>query len=254
MTKPDMIKELKVYGADDKSIKIILRRGEPTYKFNVGDMVKHGGFAETVVKDQLCNGMAYIVECKTDKGEKVEHLVPWTEVRKLERSSEIISTNNDVDLLFHPKDLTELIGTYYYSFGIDTDPEYQRGYVWNEADREELMDSVFKSIDIGKIVLIDKEHAGDTDDWYEILDGKQRLLTLVAYFEDRFPYKGLYYSDLCREDKRKFDNTSVSVAIVRNASKELIYRLFIMLNTAGKSMSSEDMDRALKLYKESIEK
>ena len=104
MTKPDMRKELKVYGADDKSIKIILRRGEPTYKFNVGDMVKHGGFVETVVKDQLCNGMAYIVECKTDKGERVEHLVPWTEVRKLERSSEIISTNNDVDLRFHPKD------------------------------------------------------------------------------------------------------------------------------------------------------
>ncbi len=249
-----MAEELRSYGESDKGIKIILRHGAPTYSFNVGDKVKHGGFDETVVKKRLCDGMAYFIESKIDDREKILQLVPWTEIRQLETSSTSISTNNDVDLTFHPKDLTELIGTYYYSFGIDTDPEYQRDYVWDEEDREKLLDSIFKSIDIGKIVLVDRAHAGDTDDWYEILDGKQRLLTLVAYYEDRFPYKGLYYSNLCKKDKRKFDNTSVSMAIVRNASKEMIYRLFIMLNTAGKNMSDEDMERSFKLYKESFEK
>lgn len=46
-----MAEELRSYGESDRSIKIILRHGAPTYKFNVGDKVKHGGFDETVVKN-----------------------------------------------------------------------------------------------------------------------------------------------------------------------------------------------------------
>lgn len=45
-----MAEELRSYGESDKGIKIILRHGAPTYSFNVGDKVKHGGFDKTVVK------------------------------------------------------------------------------------------------------------------------------------------------------------------------------------------------------------
>ena len=33
-------------------------------------------------------------------------------------------------------------------------PDYQRGYVWEQEDKELLLDSIFKNIDIGKFVFI----------------------------------------------------------------------------------------------------
>lgn len=77
---------------------------------------------------------------------------------------------------------------------------------WNQKDKELLLDSIFKNIDIGKFVLI---HISD-EEWhkrglgYEILDGKQRLNTLIEFYENRIAYNGKCFNDLSGMDKRTF--------------------------------------------------
>ena len=130
-----------------------------------------------------------------------------------------------------------------YGFGIDFDPDYQRGYVWNDTDKELLLDSVFKNIDIGKFVLI---HLSD-EEWherglgYEILDGKQRLSTLIEFYENKLTYKGKYYNDLSRKDKRAFTEHQVAVAEVREMDKQTVLKYFLMLNRTGKSMDESHL-------------
>lgn len=73
------------------------------------------------------------------------------------------------------------------------DPDYQRDYVWADKDKEYLLDSIFSKLDIGKFVLVEQDSKVwfETHNMYEILDGKQRLSTLVAFYENRIPYHGV---------------------------------------------------------------
>ena len=138
----------------------------------------------------------------------------------------------------------------YHCFGINMDPEYQRGYVWTDADKESLLDSVFGNIDIGKFVLVRLE--GEEYDKkkmsYEILDGKQRLSTLVDFYENRFPYKGCYFNDLSLEDRYCFKNHHISLAEVDTSDKKTILRHFLMLNQTGRAMDKEHLAKIEKMY------
>lgn len=136
-----------------------------------------------------------------------------------------------------------------YSFGIDLDPEYQRGYVWDRGDKELLLDSIFKNIDIGKFVLIHlfDEEWFERDYSYEILDGKQRLSTLIEFYENKLSYKGKYYNDLSGIDKITFKEHQVAIAEVRETDKKTVLKYFLMLNRTGKSMDKLHLDEVEKM-------
>ena len=87
----------------------------------------------------------------------------------------------------------------------------------------------------------------NSDNTYTVLDGKQRTLTLLAFYENRFPYKGLYYNDLSFRDKAHFLNYRVSVSEVDEISEEQILRYFISLNTAGKTMDKAHIEKVRKM-------
>jgi uncharacterized protein with ParB-like and HNH nuclease domain len=113
--------------------------------------------------------------------------------------------------------------------------------VWTTKDKVNLIDSIFNCIDIGKFAFIKKNYGDDY--LYEVLDGKQRIRAILDYFENRFPYKGKYFNDLCNRDKDHFEEYNISVAEARNLSKEQILQYFLMLNTGGKIMSKKHLDK-----------
>ena len=85
---------------------------------------------------------------------------------------------------------------------------------------------------------------------YEILDGKQRLTTLVEFYEDRFKYRGFYFSELSFRDQHKFTGHSITYGYLENPSKEAIFETFIKLNTCGKPMASKHIDHVKELLTE----
>lgn len=68
-----------------------------------------------------------------------------------------------------------------YIHRIDLDADYQREKVWSKADQLKLLDSIVNDIDIPKLYLA-KVHGNEQFD-FECIDGKQRLLTLSAFFD-----------------------------------------------------------------------
>ena len=133
------------------------------------------------------------------------------------------------------------------------EPDYQRGYVWEMCDKEALLDSIFENVDIGKFVLIrlNSEQWSARNVMYEILDGKQRLSTLIEYYENRFPYKGKYFNDLSGLDRYTFMQHTISVGEVDNAEKKDVYNYFLMLNKTGRPMAKEQIEKVEKLLAES---
>lgn len=223
---------------------------EPSYRFDVGDFVSYGSMKSAMINEVLHDGKAYGLKCiatAQNYGNPYDYetyaVAPWMDVRPREIGTTEFTSNRDVRIFFNNSTIESVLHKYYH-FGVDTDPEYQRDYVWEDSDRELLLDSIFANIDIGKIVFIKKEREERVDGkMYEVLDGKQRLITLIMFYENRIPYKGVFYNELSPRDRRTFDNHVVAEAEVDWADRKTILRYFLMLNRAGKVMDNEHLEK-----------
>jgi uncharacterized protein with ParB-like and HNH nuclease domain len=68
---------------------------------------------------------------------------------------------------------------------INLQPTYQRGAVWSKPQKQLLVDSILRDLDIPKVYLREI----DNDDSYEeeAVDGQQRLTAIYSFFNDEFP-------------------------------------------------------------------
>lgn len=82
-------------------------------------------------------------------------------------------------------------------------PVYQRGLVWSEKEQVLLIDSILRGIDIPKLYLERKSDAGDEAAW-EVIDGNQRIQTIIGFFDDEFAYRDLLQSGELAEYDGKF--------------------------------------------------
>lgn len=235
----------------EDACKIARYAGEPTYRFEVGEHVCYGAWNDTKVTEVFKDGAAYKVECTSVKivygNETIitdEQIVPWLSLRPRipakERTS-AFSINDDVRLSYANTTIESLMSRHYH-FGIEFEPPYQRGFVWTQTDKDMLLESIFMGAEIGRFVLrhrSDEEWRQNPNTSYEIIDGKQRLLTLLSYYENRWAYKGFFFNELSNVDRRRILDTNVAVAEVRNLSEKDTLKLFLRLNRGGRAVSNE---------------
>ena len=231
---------------------------EPTYQYEVGQVIKIGFLENTIILEKLFDGKVYKVEYDHkerigyDKYEIIRewNYYCWYNLRPdCDNDYGSFIENEDVRIHYMHMMLDSIFSKKYF-FGIDMDPDYQRGYEWELEDKQKLIDSIFKNIDIGKFAFIHKPFSGSNEPLYEILDGKQRINALCEFYENRFPYKGKYFNDLSAKDRNHFCNYGVDVAEIAQADKETILKYFLMLNTGGKAISEEHLDKVRKLYED----
>jgi cyanate lyase len=236
----------------------------PTYFFKVGEEVVYGAHQKTVVKEVIDNGVIYLVETYNDSRNdpnkahhaRVEmHKVsyePWVNLRKKlnTKDTPVLHQNEEVFLNYMQTGMTHFWSLLYF-FGVDMNPAYQRELVWELEDKVKLIDSIFSNVDIGKFVFRQlPERTSIEAPYYEVVDGKQRLSAIKDFYEDRFKYKGLTFSELNFRDQAHFETYPISVANVQRATDQQIYKLFVRLNTGGKAVSEEQINKVKELIKE----
>lgn len=224
--------------------------GEPTRKFSIGEVVAFGAFSKSVIKDVLADGKIYVIEVLNHSREKGNFLdiktCLWHYVYK-----KITPEENSKIPVFGKKfnfghtfnqTLKSLIHTYYF-FGIELNPEYQRGNVWTLEDKVSLIDSILNEIEIGRMVMMKRPYSDSRKHMYEVIDGKQRLTTLIEFFEDRFEYNGLKYSELNYLDKHQFNGTQIAIIETDELSTEQVLEFFIRVNTSGRPVDPEHLEK-----------
>jgi hypothetical protein len=225
---------------------------EPNYKFNIGDRVTIGNLKDVTVEEVLQDGKIYKIDytsIETNYGNPItkpnqKRYVVWHRIRRYNEEQEpSLIKNKDLQLYYSQRTVGDLL-TKAYTFGVNFEPEYQREYVWELDDKVKLIDSIFNNVDIGKFLFIHKDF-GDKY-LYEILDGKQRMRAILDFYEDRFKYKGYYFSDLSVRDQDHLEDYTINIAEVKDISEEQILRYFLMVNTTGKTISEEHLDKIRK--------
>lgn len=226
---------------------------EPTYKLEIGEKVWIGALTNPTVHEILHDGRVYIIRyIHTKTRENPEYInylgCFWTSVRRINDNKDSLVQNDDIILRFENRDINALISEYERGF-LDLSPSYQRELVWTINDKISLIDSIFKGIDIGKFVFVNNENILEPN---EVLDGKQRIMTLMEFFQDKFTYKGLFFSDLSRSDQRYFKSYHIAWANISPMSYEQKLRYFIMLNTGGKPMAKKHLQKIEREYNQII--
>jgi hypothetical protein len=246
---------------------------KPAYTHEIGDRADYGAWTWTGILDKYDDGMYYkcfsvSVNHNTNKGKQVKyqiHYLPWYDLgfhrsKEEQEGIERLEEDQDVHFNYQQRDLISLVNMMLKDYGIDLEPEYQRGNVWSKQQKYDLIDSVFRNIDIGKFAVIKRPWGKNpnvpaTPKLYEMLDGKQRLTALFEYYMGRFKYRGLYFYELCHRDKGHFKHYSVSYAESAPLTKEQKYRYFLKLNTTGTPVDINHIKKVRELWlKEQIKK
>ena len=208
----------------EKACNAAKNSGTPTYRFAVGDRVQVGHLPNCVVE----------------------------EVMDDDKDTHFAKRNSALSRLHYSNRSMYSLLSFHYLFGVDFNPDYQRGSVWDEEDREKLLDSIFAGREIGRFVFkqLPFNPTNDDGNYYEIVDGKQRMLTLLAFYENRFPYKGVFYNDLSPQDKNWFMDAPIGVAeLDQNTTHAEVLEVFLALNEGGKPVAKEVLDHARELLK-----
>lgn len=140
---------------------------------------------------------------------------------------------------------------------------YQRKLVWTLEEKQRLIESILKKYPVPAILLADRPEGG-----YEIIDGLQRLHTIVSFIESAFPTLDGEYFDVskfatanerAKEGVFAHDSNlklippravtnlldySVAVAVMRGSTEEDIDDVFSRINTYGHRLSDQERRQA----------
>lgn len=133
----------------------------------------------------------------------------------------------------------------------EDNPDYQRGYVWSWLDKYNFIKSVFDGLDLGKFVLVRYDYPRNQT---EILDGKQRISTVVDFVLGRFKWNDRYWWEISWADRHQF--TSRMVQYIRldgsRTTRAERLRLFLEVNAAGVPQTEVHLTKVRQLYQEAL--
>ena len=117
-----------------------------------------------------------------------------------------------------------------------TIPEYQRGLVWNQEQKEMLIESIMMNMPIGNIFLNEQGYG-----FYEIVDGQQRLDTIWSFYKNGITWEGLLFKELPMSFQTRFEMGIVATYITKYDERKQIIELYYRINWGGLEHSVEEL-------------
>ena len=134
-------------------------------------------------------------------------------------------------------------------------PHFQREYVWKHNEASRFIESLILRLPVPSIFLLRDKNTNRLI----IIDGQQRLKTLLYFFRGEFPngtkfdlrnvipeYDKKTYNILNVSDQRELKNSIIhSIIIMDEEDSDAPYHLFERLNTTGTPLTSQEIRSAL---------
>ena len=172
----------------------------------------------------------------------------------VEDESDFHSTINDYrDLSLSSSDWT--VETLYGQIkkgNIDLSPEFQRRQVWDTQKQTAFIESLILGIPVPQIVIAQN---GDTRGKYLVLDGKQRLLSILCFYDGLFNLQspellkelaGAKYTELEDVYSDALDNATIrAVRLSGQKNESVLFTIFHRLNSGSVSLNTQELRFAL---------
>lgn len=135
-------------------------------------------------------------------------------------------------------------------------PEYQRRLRWDDKKKSKLIESFIMNVPVPSVFLFEEEIGR-----FEVMDGQQRLNTIIDFMQNRFKLTGLKtwqalnnrnFSQLPPRIKRGLERAKVSaITLMSDTSVEssnnldLRAQVFERLNTGGERLNPQELRNSL---------
>ena len=152
----------------------------------------------------------------------------------------------------------------------EIDPPYQRGSVWSVDQRRGLVKSFLMGVPVPAIVVTRRDEAmgwvggGDGGTFYAVVDGKQRIETIRAWFSGELAVPATWFEtdlvvtvvetddgpyvtfDGLSDTGRRLTDTRFGIPVVEASVASVVAEaeLYLLLNGAGTAQSDADMANA----------
>ena len=130
-------------------------------------------------------------------------------------------------------------------------PEFQRRSVWTVSAKILLIDTILRQYPIPKVYIRTKIDVRTKTAIGEVVDGQQRLRTIIEFTEDKFSlskrakeYSGLRYSSMPTELQESFLSYGIAVDQLVNASDTEVLEGFARLNSYNVTLNAAELRHA----------
>jgi hypothetical protein len=135
---------------------------------------------------------------------------------------------------------------------LDLEPPYQRKSVWSSKDRKFFLDTIFRNYPAPPIFI----HRTVNDQGYtkyHVVDGKQRLETILSFFESKISIapdfgdvnlNGKKFKDLTPEYKRRFWDYTLVVDFIDSIDGNNIEEVFDRVNRNARNLLPQELRHA----------
>lgn len=137
------------------------------------------------------------------------------------------------------------------------DPPYQRDSIWNEEKQSFFIDSILRNYPVPPIFLHQKIDDDTGKILFEVVDGKQRLTSIVNFIngliasasEDNDDIlTGVYFDDLSTDElsevKKRFWRYQMPVEYIDTENEKTIDSIFDRLNRNGERLNGQELRNA----------
>lgn len=124
-------------------------------------------------------------------------------------------------------------------------PEYQREFVWKRDRQSKFIESVLLGVPLTPFLVSE-----DEDGRLEIIDGSQRIRTLISFYENEFALRKLEkldefntakFKDLPKKTQNYIKNRDFRIIVVDNADEDIRQDIFERINTTSEKLTDSEI-------------
>lgn len=118
-------------------------------------------------------------------------------------------------------------------------PKYQREFVYNEKQRNEVINSVNSDFPLNVMYWIEND-----DETYEVLDGQQRTISICEYVDGSYSINSRAFHNLTETERKHILNYKLLIYFCKGNDKE-IQDWFKIINIAGEKLTDQELRNAI---------
>lgn len=132
----------------------------------------------------------------------------------------------------------EEAGVLGYNELLNIRPPYQREFVYNDKQREAVIDTVTRGFPLNTM------YWAVIPNGFEIIDGQQRTISICQYVDGAFSYKDRYFHNLQQDEQDAIKSYELTVYQCEGADSEKL-DWFRTINIAGEKLTEQELRNAV---------
>ena len=145
--------------------------------------------------------------------------------------------------------IQDLLG-YHERSELNIAPWYQRRSVWTRPQKAYLINTIHENKPVPSIYIRHSVDLISEMSIKEIVDGQQRVRSVIEYREDKFAARHpthsapVHYSELSRRERVHFLQSTLSVGYLVGANDSDVVEMFARINTVSKTLNPQEKRNA----------